>query len=650
MKKLLTFITGFLLIFSIFLLTGCETATDIEDDHDPEYSDDDEPLDPLVKKAQKVLSDAVTFLKENQYAEGYWMGSFVTDTSFTADYILLMHYTGRINSKRQEKAVRYILEQQQQDGGWNAYPGGPSVLYISVIDYLALKLTGILADDPAMLKAKDFILANGGAETANVLCKTKMACFGQVPWRSMITLNTFVMALEKQLYKIGYFHSVLIPFTLIYENYHVVHPPEGHGIREIFIDDPFEGVNENPPKKGGYAEEVIEWILKRQEDDGNWAGVFINTAFSMMALQSTNNPAYDEFIDQGMQGVESFQNEDAETINQQFSQPPVMDTAYVLHVLLAAGMEPDDPVVQKAVDWLLSKQTTIHGDWHVQNPEGVPGGWSFEHYNQYYPDVDCTVMVVDSFSLLDIPTQDRLWDSMQRGIQWAVTMQNSDGGWAAWDKDTIDPAVLLPWLADELWLPSDLSWVDITARTVLALVNVGYPGKYGDPTIIKQGVEFLKRRQNTRGYWFGRWGTNYTYGTGQVLQALVAAGEDPSKPFMQRAVQWLLSVQNADGGWGESPESYLDESYAGIGESTVFQTAYVLIGLIAAGETNSEPVKTGIQYLIDQVLADGSWYDENFLGTNLPGYWYSRYDMLSTYKAAYALAMFQEYYDADQGD
>lgn len=646
MNKPLSIFLVLLTAFLVFLLMSCEVATDLDDDNDADNTDEDIPLEPIIKDSMNALTNAVDYLLSTQYSDGYWMGSFVTDTSFTADYILLMHYVGKINQPRQEKAVKYILDEQQSDGGWNTYPEGPSVLYVSVIDYLALKLAGIPSDDPAMLKARDFILANGGAESVNTLCKTKIACFGQVPWRSMISLNTGIMALKDIVYKIGYFHSVLIPFTLIYENYYVVHPPAGHGIEEIFLTDPWEGINEKPPKKGGYADEVIDWVLKRQENDGNWAGVFINTSFSLMALKSTGDPAFDEIIDEGMKGVELFQNEDDDTINQQFSQPPVMDTAYVLHVLLAAGIESDHPAVKNAVDWLLSKQTTIYGDWKIQNPEGMPGGWSFEHFNQYYPDVDCTVMVLDTFSLMDQSTQDQLWDAMQRGIQWAVTMQNDDGGWAAWDKNTIDPAVILPWLADELWLPSDLSYVDITARTILALVNLGYPGKYGDPTVIEQGITFLKERQKAKGYWYGRWGTNYTYGTGQVLQALVTAGEDPSEEYIQRAVKWLKSIQNADGGWGESPESYLDESYAGVGDSTIFQTAYVLIGLISTGETYSQEVKNGIQYLIDQALPNGGWYDENFLGTNLPGYWYSRYDMLSTYKAAYALAMFIKNFEA----
>jgi squalene-hopene/tetraprenyl-beta-curcumene cyclase len=438
---------------------------------------------------------------------------------------------------------------------------------------------------------------------------------------------------------LGYFHSVLIPFTLTYENHHVVRLPAERGIREIFVADPWAGVHERPPRKGCCAKKALDWMLERQEADGNWAGVFINTMFSLIALKSTEDPAYDEIIDRGMHGVDLFQNVDGDTMNQQFSQPPVMDSAYVLHLLLSAGLDADSPEMSQAAEWLRSKQTTIKGDWSVLNPDGEPGGWSFEHHNRYFPDVDCAVMVLDAFALLDgdDPAQSGTAEAMQRGVNWVVSMQNDDGGWAAWDKNALDIKELLPFLQDALWLPVDISWADVTARALLALADLGYPGEFGDPSAIPQGLAFLKSQQTDVGAWYGRWGVNYTYGTGQVLQALAALGESPDLPYVRRAINWLLSAQNPDGGWGEDPISYLDPSQAGVGESTVFQTAYVLIGLIAMGEADNPPVERGVRWLLDAQQADGSWFDEKFLGCNLPGYWYSRYDLLSTYKAAYAL-------------
>ncbi len=632
-----------LIVAAVFLAAcGGNDDDDSGDDDDEADEDDlaDDDADDLRERARGALDHAVEFLLDAQADEGYWEGSFETDTSFTADYILLTHYVGRVNETRQAKAVRYILDHQNADGGWSAYPGGPSVDYVTVLDYLALKLAGLGANEPAMAAAREFILAGGGAETANRLVQTRLALFGQVPWNRMIPFNTNFMLVEEWLYRVGYYHSVLIPFLVIYESGHVATPPAGHDVAEIFASDPFEGEPNDPPPVGCCAGEAIDWILERQEEDGNWAGVFINTMYSMIALASTGDAAYDEAIDRGIEGVESFQTEDDETINQQFSQPPVMDTAYVLHVLLAAGVPSSDPAIARAVDWLVSKQTTVVGDWVHNNPEGEPGGWSFEHFNQYYPDVDCTVMVLDAFALLDADARAGVADSMTKGLAWALSMQNDDGGWAAWDKNALDPAAIFAFLADEIWVPEDLSWSDLTARTVLALASLDAIGFANGGEELARGIEFLRAKQEPSGAWWGRWGTNYTYATGQVLQALVAAGISPDDEAVTRGAHWLRTKQNADGGFGETPESYIDPALAGEGPSTIFQTAYALVGLMSATPGDDPALDRAVEFLVDEQLGDGSWYDEEFLGTNLPAYWYARYDMLSTYKAAFALATY----------
>lgn len=641
------YILLWLLLWTAPVMTGCGGGDDDsggDDDASPEDDDaqdpDDDETDILREQAQNALDRAVAFLREAQAPEGYWEGSFETDTSFTADYILLMHYVDRVNEVRQAKAVRYILDQQNADGGWSAYPGGPSVDYVSVLDYLALKLAGMPADDPALTAARAFILANGGAEAANRLVQIRLALFGQVPWDRMIPFNSNFMLVEEWLYRVGYYHSVLIPFLVIYENGVARTPEPDRGIAEIFLTDPFEGASDDPPPMGCCQDRAVDWILERQEADGNWAGVFINTMYSMIALSSTGDLQYEDEIDRGMEGVESFQNEDADSLNQQFSQPPVMDTAYVLHVLLAAGAPSDDPVVARAVEWLVSKQTTIEGDWVHNNPEGEPGGWSFEHENRYYPDVDCTVMVLDAFALISDDARIDVADTIDKGLAWTLSMQNDDGGWAAWDKNAVDPATIFSFLADEIWVPEDLSWEDLTGRTVLALSSLNSVGYEGFDEAREQGIEFLRARQEASGAWWGRWGTNYTYATGQVLQALVAAGVSLDDPAVRRGAHWLWTKQNADGGFGETPASYGDPSLAGEGGSTIFQTAYATVGLMAATPDGNPGLDRAIGFLVGEQKEDGSWYDEEFLGTNLPGYWYARYDMLSTYKAAYALATY----------
>jgi len=609
-----------------------ETVTDI--DFEAVVIDFD-PID-------EALDRSVTYLVQEQADEGYWMGLVRTDTSCTADYILLMHYLDKVDEVRQQKAINHILSQQQPDGGWYAYHGGPSELHISIVNYLALKLADVQADKQEMIMAKNFILANGGAESTNRMIMTKLALFGQVPWTKMMPINTNVLLFEDLLYKMGYIHSILIPYAIIYENYYRLEVPEERGIREIFIQDPWTGATEQAPLKGGLQDRAIEWILERQEDDGNWAGgVFGNTILCLLALKSTQNQQHEEIIDQGMEGVVSFQSETDNTIEQHPTQSPVMDTAYVMHALVSTGIAPPvDSGIERAVNYLLSKESLIEGDWIHTNPEGEPGGWGFEHYNLWFPDTDCTVMVLDTFASLDDQSLWMLEDPVRRGIDWVVSMQNNDGGWAAWNKDTIHPGDFLLQLINEPWIFCETSYVDITSRVILSLSNLGYPEQYGDPAVIPNAIEFIKREQKFCGYWYGRWGTNATYGTGQVLQGLIAAGEDPAQPYIRRAINWLKSVQNDDGGWGESPLSYEDPAYIGVGDSTAVQTAYVLIGLISAGEALSPEVRKGIDYLVTTMLPDGSWFDEEFFGTSIPGYSYLRYELASNYKSVYALSLF----------
>ena len=298
------------------------------------------------------------------------------------------HYLDMVDEKRQQKAVNYIFEEQQSDGGWSMYPGGPSVLHLAVADYFALKLAGMKADDERMVKARQFILANGGADSVKQEVKIFLALFDQVPWTEMVQRNTDTLNYEDLIFRIGYAHTILIPLTVLYENYYKVHLPEAQGVREIFINDPKEGVTELPPEKGEKQQWALDYILERQEADGNWFGISMNTLFNVIALKSTQDISFQEVIEKGMRGVVLIQEETDSTIFQPFSQSPIMDTAYTLQALLLAGVDSQHPAVKKAVAYLLSKQSMIYGEWHHNNPEGKPGGWASEHDNTWMPDND----------------------------------------------------------------------------------------------------------------------------------------------------------------------------------------------------------------------------------------------------------------------
>ncbi len=589
---------------------------------------------------KKSVKRAVDFLISKQSPGGYWMGSFESDTSFNAYYIILMHYVDMVDAARQKKAVRLILKEENSDGGWSAYPGGPGMVHIAVLNYMALRLAGYTADDPVLKKARNFILSRGGAETANQFIQTMLALFGQVPWNKMMRFDTDILNYEALLFKVGYLHTGIIPLSIIYENYYKKTMPGNSGIREIFVNDPWKGVYEEEPSKGCCHKRGIKWIKSRQEADGNWCGVFLNTMQCMMALKSTGNPKYIPLIEKGMGGVRAFQRETGDIIRQQFSQPPVMDSAYALQALLASGVASDHPSIKKCVDYLVSKQSLIDGDWHYNSPHLEPGGWGFEHHNLWFPDIDCTAMVLDAFALLDQATLDEIDKSVQSGINWLAGMQNRDGGFSAWDRNTFKPPRLINYLMDMDWIYFDQSNEDITARAALALSDFNYSKRKGNNGAVQRAVKFLESRQDRDGRWYGRWLINYTYCTGQVLQSLIASGEDPSRVYIRNAVKWLKKVQRPDGGWGETPESYSDPEKVSASKSTVLQTAYALIGLISAGEASGPRVRKGIEFLVSMQRADGSWSDEEYLGTGVPNFFYCRYELLSATKALYALSLY----------
>ncbi|MEW6381803.1 MAG: prenyltransferase/squalene oxidase repeat-containing protein [bacterium] len=597
---------------------------------------------------REAMNRGVNYLLSRQAPEGYWRGPLKTDTSFTAYYIMTMHYLGMVDEVRQQKAVNYILAEQQADGGWSMYPGGASVLFLAVDNYLALKLAGLSADDERMVRARQFILAQGGAESVQKEIKVFLALFDQVPWNEMIQANTDALVHEEFLYRIGYAHTCLIPLMVLYENYYKIRVPEERGIREIFIKDPKEGVIEIPPKKGGKQQEALDYLLERQEVDGNWFGIAMNTMLSVMALKSTRDPSFQGVIEKGMEGIVLIQEETDTMIYQPFCQSPIMDTGYTLQALLAAGIESEHPAVKKAVAYLLSRQSMIYGEWYHNNPEGKPGGWGIEHDNTWMPDNDDTAIVLNAFSMLDDQNLTAIRDSVHRGVDWVISMQNADGGWASFDKNTIHPldaqnpegGLIFDFLDVNMTFFFDWSNADVTSRVILALGNLGYQKQKDWSAVISKAIGFIKSQQKPPGYWEGRWGVNCTYGTGQVLQGLAAAGENPAQPYIRRAIKWLKSVQNADGGWGESADSYFDPNYIGVGESTAVQTAHVLDGLLAAGEVSSPQVRRGIEYLINTMLPDGSWRDEEYLGTMLVGYTWGNYELSSTYLPLHTLAKF----------
>lgn len=617
--------------FIMFFTAGFNVSSSIASENDT-LSMQSEALNTSINKA-------VDYLVSIQNPEGFWEGLLDSDVSATADFILLARYLEKVDPIKEQKAVNYILSQQQDDGGWQGYPGGASFINISINAYFALKVAGVSAGMPEMIKAKTFILANGGADEADILNKYKMILFGQLPYSYLLPIDTILLipGIRDFLFTMGYFTSVMVPVMIMYENHHICELPAENGIQEIFIRDPWKTGFDYPPIKAGMRDWAIDWLLERQEDDGNWAGVFTNSFWSLVGLHGLQRADLQPFIDKGFEGVLSYQHEYETTLFQQFSQSTLMDTPYVLVALLEAGMSSSDPVIEKAVNYILSKQSLIDADWKRMNPFGKPGGFAFERYNMHYPDVDTTFIVLDGLGRVDADTYPTLDDARQNAIGWATSMQNFNGGYPAWDKNCNPLFFWFTSLLRQAWAPYDGSVPEVAARGLLAMSLTDYDNKYRK----RRAIRYIKRTQDAEGWWEGRWYVNSLYATAQIIQGLGAAGENTNQHYIQKAIKWLKSRQNADGGWGETHASYDHPELVGVGSSTRGQTAYVLIGLISAGEVDSAEVEKGIQYLLDNQLPDGSWYDEEFLGVNIVGYWYTKYSLLASWKSLHALALYR---------
>jgi len=315
---------------------------------------------------------------------------------------------------------------------------------------------------------------------------------------------------------------------------------------------------------------------------------------------------------------------------------PVWDTVWTAVALKQAGIESTHPSLVSAAEWLLSKETTVVGDWAIKNPQPEPAGWYFEFRNEWYPDVDDTLMVIRALNMIDVPNRAELARAVERGVNWLLGMQCRDGGWASFDKDNDRYLYTQVPFADHNAM-IDPPTTDITGRMLECLAELEYTT---DSPVARRAIEFIRRDQCEDGSWFGRWGCNYIYGTWQALVGLAAIGEDLNQSYVQRAVRWLKSIQKEDGGWGETLASYSDSHRKGQGASTASQTAWALLGLIAAGETRSRSVRRGIEWLLERQKQDGSFDEKEWTGTGFPKVFYLRYHY---YRAYFPLMAFSAY-------
>ena len=618
-------------------------------------------LDEAIKRSQ-------SWFFARQHAEGYWVAELEADTTLTSEYLMLRRFLDRVDPEREVMAVRYLKSMQLPDGGWPIYYGGPSEISASVKAYFALKLSGVSADEPFMIRAKERILAMGGVLQANVFTKITLALFDQYDWEGVPHMPVEIMLLPKKfyfsIYAISYWsRAVLIPLLIVFAHRPVCRIPRDQGIDELY-SVPRQEVRywKYPPFNKDQAwftphnffvaldamlklydrmpmralrekalHKAAAWMVDHIKGSGGLGAIYPAMANSIMALECLGYKADDPLVVKALREIEELEvydsammdGERVSTVHLQPCLSPIWDTALLTNALIEAGVSQDHPSLQKAGRYLMSRQAKTVGDWIISSPSAEPGGWYFQFENELYPDVDDSAVVIMALSKLKIPDQEGdLDESMRRGMQWVLAMQGSDGGWGAYDKDNNRVVFNYIPFADHKAL-LDPSTADLAGRCLEMLGALGY-----DQTHPSAGpaLAFLKKEQEKDGSWYGRWGVNYIYGTWSVLAGLRAIGEDLSAPYIRRAVSWLESKQNPDGGWGESCLSYRDDGDDhGKGESTPSQTAWALMGLMSAGAVDSFSVARGVQFLIRQQAKDGSWQEIAHTGTGFPRVFYLRY-------------------------
>ncbi len=622
------------------------------------------------------IGSASNYLLARQAAKGYWVGELEADTSLESDYILLQLWLyppgddgvwSPPSTRRVQSAARYILSRQLVDGGWNIYPGGPANVSASVKAYLALRLAGYETSDIRLENARGRVIELGGVEGSNSYTKIYLSFFGLYDRTKTPTIppELFLLpnATRLTVYDMSsWTRAILAPLAILGARGATRPVPSGIEIRELFSGVEHSNADSLGAnlfliadkalkiwQRAGMArarEKAVrataDWMVKRLHDSDGLGAIFPAMMNCIMALTELGYTLDDPLLKREIEKFDQLIIEERDTLRLQPCFSPVWDTALAVHALGAGNQGSSESVlgaIRQAGDWLLTKEVRKHGDWSVKNREGVPGGWYFEFANEFYPDTDDTAQVLLALDRVQTTNLDTQRAAQKRGVEWLLSMQSKDGGWGAFDVDN-NLAILnhVPFADHNAML--DTTCPDLTGRVLDALCTTG-PGP-AHPAV-KHGVEFLKRAQEDDGSWFGRWGVNYIYGTCFALRGLAAANEDSREAYIIRAGEWLRSIQNADGGWGESCESYDNPSAKGLGESTPSQTAWALLGLFASADYRSGSVESGIRYLWESQKADGSWDENYYTGTGFPSVFYLKYDLYRQYFPLLALTEYRNW-------
>ncbi|MGH9572990.1 MAG: squalene--hopene cyclase [Candidatus Acidiferrales bacterium] len=618
-------------------------------------------------RVEDAIERGLRWLLSAQAEDGYWWGELEADTTLESDYIPYLHALGKLDSEKTAKLANYIRLRQLPDGGWPLFPTGAAELNATVKAYVALRLAGDAVSAPHLLRAKSKIHELGGLEATNSYVRFYLAMFGAIEWSYAPAIAPELMLLPfwlpLNIYEMSsWTRAIVIPMTIIYALKPNWSLPEGITFQELFktagakppslcrngsgiswrnafiaLDRALKRYERLPwkPFRKAALNRAHKWMVERLERAEGLGTIYPAMMNSIYALLAEGSDTADPLLSREIGHLERYEIEDDETLRVQPCISPVWDTAIALVALEEAGLDPAHPSLVKAARWLLENQVLNGGDWQVKNRNGAPGGWAFEFCNDDYPDVDDTAFVLMGLCRVAVPDQERLRGAIRRGVDWLLSMQNRDGGWGAFDhENNVQFLNNIPFADHNAML--DPSTADVTARVLESLGHMGWSANH---PVIERARKFLDKDQTSDGSWFGRWGVNYIYGTSGVLRALEQIGLSTTDQC-KRAADWLCSVQNPDGGFGETAASYEDATLKAKGASTASQTAWGLIGLLAVVEPDDPAVERAVAWLAQHQNADGSWDESEFTGTGFPRVFYLKYHLYRNSFPLYALARY----------
>ena len=614
--------------------------------------------DSVLANASKAADRTIDYFLRTQSEQGYWWAELTADTTLESDYILLQLWLhppvdGVWNPPTRpliDKAVASILERQLPDGGFNIYPQGPADISATVKAYFSLKVAGLPYDDERLAKARERILALGGIQAANSYVKVNLSLFDLYPREDCPSIPPEILLFGNFIYQMSsWTRAIVIPLSIV----HSMNPrrpvPQGFHLQELFLSggqakfarsrEAFTWRNFflwadrglKVWEKHGPASvrkrairKAEQWMLERTRYTDGLAAIYPPMMYVIMALDLLGYaPDHPDRVEAQKQ-FDALLVDDGRRFFFQPCYSVVWDAAIAAFALGESGAPPE-AALRQCADWLLTKEVRRKGDWAVKRPHTQPSGWYFEFANEFYPDIDDTAMVLLALNRSRASNAASQQAVEQRALQWLLDMQSKDGGWAAFDVDNNWRSLSYVPFADHNAM-LDPTCPDITGRVLEALCARGLDGSH---PAVRKGIQFLVRTQEQDGSWYGRWGVDYIYGTFLALRGLKAAGVSDREAYVQRALEWVRAIQNFDGGWGESCESYKQGSYVSA-PSTPSQTAWAVLALLAGGDTTSTSLHDGIDYLVRTQKSDGTWDEQLATGTGFPQVFYLCYHLYRT--------------------